>query len=53
MDMHASLIKQEKCIVGKKSAKHKMSNAPESESDSEIAINFISKKKKGLAKTYC
>ena len=49
--MYASVIKREQSKLGKKSAKRKKADQPESDSEDEMSVNVISSQKRAVAKT--
>jgi hypothetical protein len=49
--MYGSVIKREQSKLGKKSAKRKKADQPESDSKDEMSVNIISSQKKAVAKT--
>ena len=51
LDMYASVIKREQSKLGKKSAKRKKADQPESDSEDKMSVNVISSQKRAVAKT--
>ena len=49
--MYASVIKREQSKLGKKSAKCKKADQPESNSKDKMSVNVISSQKRAVAKT--